>query len=49
MASTHTITTADQLQALFGPAGEAALRKEVSFIHPVYRRWIEASPFAAPC
>lgn len=46
MVSTHTITTADQLQALFGPAGEAAMRKEVSFIHPVYRRWIEASPFA---
>ncbi|MEJ8836837.1 pyridoxamine 5'-phosphate oxidase family protein [Ramlibacter sp. AN1133] len=46
MAPSHTITTLDQLQQLFGPVGEASLRKEVAFIAPVYRRWIEASPFA---
>ncbi len=46
MADIHTITTLPQLQALFGTVGEASLRKEVPFIHPVYRQWIEASPFA---
>ncbi len=34
------------LKALFGTPGEASLRKEVDHLHPVYRRWIEASPFA---
>jgi PPOX class probable FMN-dependent enzyme len=33
------------LQTLFGPVGEASVRKEVAFLHPVYRRLIEASPF----
>jgi PPOX class probable FMN-dependent enzyme len=42
----HTITTVEDLQQLFGPVGEASLRKETRFIPPVYRRWIEASPFA---
>jgi PPOX class probable FMN-dependent enzyme len=46
MHTSHTITTLDHLQRLFGPVGEASLRKEAAFIHPVYRRWIEASPFA---
>lgn len=45
MDPSHTITRPEDLQALFGPVGEASLRKEVGFIHPVYRRWIEASPF----
>jgi uncharacterized protein len=44
--SNHTIRTAEELQGLFGPVGEASLRKEVAFLHPTYRRWIEASPFA---
>lgn len=43
---THQITRLDQLQALFGTVGEASLRKEATTIPPVYRRWIEASPFA---
>ncbi len=42
----HLIQTEDELDALFGPVGEASLRKEVDHLHPVYRRWIEASPFA---
>jgi PPOX class probable FMN-dependent enzyme len=46
MTSEHTICTPDQLAALFGPVGEASLRKEVTRIPPVYRQWIEASPFA---
>jgi uncharacterized protein len=46
MPSATTITTPEELQALFGPVGEASLRKETTTIHPVYRRWIESSPFA---
>jgi PPOX class probable FMN-dependent enzyme len=46
MSDPHAITGLDQLQALFGPVGEASLRKEVPFIHPLYRRWIEGSPLA---
>lgn len=42
----HTIRNIDQLLALFGEPGEASLKKEVPFVHPEYRRWIEASPFA---
>ena len=48
MSSTasHTITTVDQLEALFGQVGEASRRKEVDHLHPVYRSLIGASPFA---
>lgn len=42
----HTIQDLASLQALFGPVGDASVRKEVSRLHPVYQRWIEASPFA---
>jgi PPOX class probable FMN-dependent enzyme len=42
----HTIHDLASLQSLFGPVGEASVRKEVSRLHPVYQRWIEASPFA---
>lgn len=45
MPTSDTITTNDQLQQLFGPVGEASLRKEAGTIPAVYRRWIEASPF----
>lgn len=45
MSPPHTISTPEQLQALFGPVGEASVRKETGSIHPVYRRWIEAAPF----
>lgn len=34
------------LEALFGPVGEASIRKEVAYLHPVYQAWIAASPFA---
>jgi PPOX class probable FMN-dependent enzyme len=46
MSDDHLIRTDAELQALFGPVGDASLRKEVDHLHPVYRRWIEASPFA---
>lgn len=42
----HTIDDLASLHSLFGPVGEASVRKEVSRLHPVYQRWIEASPFA---
>ena len=42
----HDVTRVDQLEALFGEAGDASLRKEVPFVHPAYRALIEASPFA---
>ena len=42
----YTVSTPDQLAGLFGDIGEAALKKELSFIHPHYRTLIEASPFA---
>jgi PPOX class probable FMN-dependent enzyme len=42
----HTINDLTALEALFGPVGDASIRKEVDFLHPVYRRWIAASPFA---
>lgn len=40
----HEISSLDQLEALFDPPGEAAIRKETDRIVPVYRRMIEASP-----
>ncbi len=45
-ADPHAITSVSQLESLFGPVGDAARRKEATSLHPVYRRWIEASPFA---
>jgi uncharacterized protein len=45
-APDHTIQDLASLQALFGTVGEASVRKEISHLHPVYQRWIEASPFA---
>ena len=46
MNDSHTIKDLPTLRSLFGPVGEASMRKQVSFLHPTYRRWIEASPFA---
>jgi PPOX class probable FMN-dependent enzyme len=45
-ADPYAVTTAEQLAELFGDVSEAAIRKEISFIHPHYRALIEASPFA---
>jgi PPOX class probable FMN-dependent enzyme len=42
----NEINTLSELQALFGEVGNASVRKEVSYLHPIYRQWIEASPFA---
>ncbi|WP_054020906.1 MSMEG_1061 family FMN-dependent PPOX-type flavoprotein [Piscinibacter sakaiensis] len=34
------------LAAHAGPVSDAARRKEADHLHPVYRRWIEAAPYA---
>ncbi|HSH83695.1 MAG TPA: pyridoxamine 5'-phosphate oxidase family protein [Guyparkeria sp.] len=41
----YQIHTIDELETLFDPPGEAAIRKEVDRLVPVYQRMIEASPF----
>ena len=45
-ARPHLIDTLPALEALFGPVGEASLRKEVPYLHPHYQSLIKASPFA---
>ncbi|KQP20489.1 pyridoxamine 5'-phosphate oxidase family protein [Pseudorhodoferax sp. Leaf265] len=40
------LTTPAQLDALLGPPAPAAQHKEIDHVHPLYRRWIEAAPFA---
>ncbi len=42
----HLVTDANALQALYGSPGEASLKKELDHVHPHYRAFIEASPFA---
>ena len=45
-ADPHTIADIAQLEALFERPGETSTRKEVPYVHPLYRQMIEASPFA---
>lgn len=45
--TTHRITTPEELDALYGAPGTAAVRKEVPSLTPGYRAMIEASPFVA--
>jgi PPOX class probable FMN-dependent enzyme len=42
----HIISELSTLESLFGAVGEASIRKETSYLHPVYCQWIAASPFA---
>jgi uncharacterized protein len=42
----RTIESITELEALFGPVGEASIRKEVPYLHPHYQAVIKASPFA---
>lgn len=39
------IQTVEELEALYGPPGETSLTKEIDYIAPEYRAYIEASPF----
>jgi uncharacterized protein len=43
----HLITTETELEELYGTPSEPALRKEIDYLHPHYRAFIEASPFVA--
>jgi hypothetical protein len=46
MTNPHSIQDIARLEALFGEPGDAALKKEVSWLHPHYQAMIAASPFA---
>ena len=41
----HRITDIAVLEGLYGAPSQPAIVKEVDYIHPVYREFIEASPF----
>ena len=42
----HVIADPAALERLYGAPSEASIVKEVDHVHPVYRKLIEASPFA---
>lgn len=41
----HTLTTLEALEARYAEPGAASLAKEVDYLHPHYRAFVEASPF----
>ncbi|WP_066731626.1 pyridoxamine 5'-phosphate oxidase family protein [Cupriavidus sp. D384] len=43
--SSHDIATLADLEALYAEPGAASLSKEVDYLHPHYRAFVEASPF----
>ena len=45
--SPNTITTIEQLEAIYGQPGEASLVKVADRVTPEYRAYIEAAPFCA--
>ncbi|GAB3400040.1 pyridoxamine 5'-phosphate oxidase family protein [Massilia agilis] len=47
MSSPHQITTQEALESLYGTPAAPSIRKEVDYIHPHYRAFIEAAPFVA--
>ena len=42
----NVITNAAALERLYGAPSEASIVKEVDHVHPIYRKLIEAAPFA---
>lgn len=44
---THVIGDLESLEAIYGEPPLTSLAKEIDYIHPHYRAFIEASPFAA--
>ena len=44
--SSNVITDAASLERLYGAPSEASIVKEVDHVHPIYRKLIEAAPFA---
>ena len=45
MTESHRITTAEQLDALYGAPAGSSLTKEIGYISDSYRKFIEAAPF----
>ena len=45
MTESHRITTAEQLDALYGAPAGGSLTKEIGYISESYRKFIEAAPF----
>ena len=43
----HTITSVEQLERIYTPVNPNSLMKEVDYVHPHYRKMIEAAPFVA--
>jgi predicted pyridoxine 5'-phosphate oxidase superfamily flavin-nucleotide-binding protein len=43
----HRISTVEALESLYGVPSEVSISKEVDYIHPLYARLIQASPFVA--
>jgi PPOX class probable FMN-dependent enzyme len=41
----HTVSTLAALEALYAEPAQASLTKEVDYLHPHYRAFVEASPF----
>lgn len=44
MTTPHALTTLAELEAHYAEAGEASLAKEVDYLHPHYRAFVEAAP-----
>jgi uncharacterized protein len=45
MSQAHTVTSLDELEAIYGQASGAAVMKEIDHVSAEYRTFIEASPF----
>jgi PPOX class probable FMN-dependent enzyme len=43
----HTITSVEELERIYTPVNPNSLKKEVDYVHPHYRKMIEAAPFVA--
>ncbi len=42
----HIVSDVAALEGMYGVPGAASIKKEVAYIHPHYRQFIEAAPFA---
>ena len=45
--SDHTVTSVEQLEAIYGQPSGAAVLKEIDHVNAEYRAFIEAAPFFA--
>lgn len=42
----YAVSDIDTLERLYGAPAAASVKKEVAYVHPLYRKFIEAAPFA---